>query len=154
VGRQQAFLGAVARQVLSAGTLLNPIRLNQLLDAVSKWLTTDADLDPLKLANQLRDIAAGNVIFKTVPIANLSDSAGVVSDGVKLDKAKLRSFFAAIINGHAGSPAPKRRLVRGQLPSDPRQSGQPALPPTTAASLKHIDAGTSWRAHSIRRGQP
>jgi LCP family protein required for cell wall assembly len=101
IKRQQAFLGAVAHQILSAGTLLNPIRLNQLLDAVSKSLTTDNDgLDLLRLAAQMRDIAAGNVVFKTVPIASLSYSAGGISDAVELDKAKLPGFFSAIVSGH------------------------------------------------------
>ncbi len=101
IKRQQAFLGAVANQILSADTLLNPIRLNRLLDAISTSLTTDDSLDPLQLASQLRDIAAGNVVFKTVPIASLSYSAGGISDAVELDRAKLPAFFASIASGHA-----------------------------------------------------
>jgi LCP family protein required for cell wall assembly len=131
IKRQQAFLGAVARQVLSAGTLLNPIKLNRLLGAVSKWLTTDAGLDPLKLASQLRDIAAGNVIFKTVPIANLRDSAGGISDAVKLDEGKLRSFFAAIVNGHA-SPAPHAHKASSTRPRAQRSAAN--RPARTAAN--------------------
>ncbi len=123
IKRQQAFLGAVAHQILSAGTLLNPIRLNQLLDAVSKSLTTDDDgLDLLKLASQMRDIAAGNVVFKTVPIASLSYSAGGISDAVELDKAKLPSFFSAIVSGH-----PKRG-------STSHKSSSANRPARTAAS--------------------
>jgi LCP family protein required for cell wall assembly len=122
IKRQQAFLGAVARQVLSAGTLLNPIKLNRLLDAVSKSLTTDDGLDPLQLASQLRDIAAGNVVFKTVPIASLSYSAGGISDAVELDKAKLPSFFSSIVSGH-----PTRR-------STSHKSSSANRPARTAAS--------------------
>ncbi len=102
IKRQQAFLGAVAHQILSADTLLNPIKLNQLLDAVSRSLTTDDKLDPLQLASQLRDIAAGNVVFKTVPIANAAGYVPGAGDVVLLDKAKLPGFFASIVGGKSG----------------------------------------------------
>jgi LCP family protein required for cell wall assembly len=117
IKRQQAFLGAVAHQILSADTLLNPIKLNQLLDAVSKSLTTDDKLDPLQLAGQLRDIAAGNVIFKTVPIANAAGYVPGAGDVVLLDKAKLPGFFASIVGGKSGgsSKTSTKTVPRAQV---------------------------------------
>ncbi|HEX4977935.1 MAG TPA: LCP family protein [Nocardioides sp.] len=69
--RQQAFLAAMANKAISAGTLLNPVRLYNFLDAATKSLTTDPELASLnrlrKLASQLQDIGLAEIQFLTVP---------------------------------------------------------------------------------------
>jgi LCP family protein required for cell wall assembly len=69
--RQQAFLAAMANKAISAGTLLNPVRLYSFLDAATKSLTTDPDLASLnqlrQLATQLKDIGLSEIQFLTVP---------------------------------------------------------------------------------------
>ena len=69
--RQQAFLAAMANKAISAGTLLNPVRLYNFLDAATKSLTTDPDLASLGklrgLAGQMKDIGLGKIQFLTVP---------------------------------------------------------------------------------------
>ncbi|MGI8696626.1 MAG: LCP family protein [Mycobacteriales bacterium] len=100
IKRQQAFLGSVARQVLSAGTLLNPIKLARLVRAIGGALTYDGGphgLDPIQLASQLRDIAAGNVHFETVPISNATATAPSGESVVQLDMSALPGFFDKVI---------------------------------------------------------
>jgi LCP family protein required for cell wall assembly len=69
--RQQAFLASMANKAISAGTLANPVRLFNFLDAATESLTTGPGLDGLKelsgLANQLRNIGLDNIQFLTVP---------------------------------------------------------------------------------------
>lgn len=69
--RQQAFLASMANKAISAGTLANPVKLYNFLDAATESLTTDPALANLKdlsgLANQLRGIGLDNVQFLTVP---------------------------------------------------------------------------------------
>lgn len=69
--RQQAFLAAMANKAISAGTLLNPVRLYNFLDAATKSLTTDPELASLnrlrQLATQLKDIGLAEIQFLTVP---------------------------------------------------------------------------------------
>ena len=69
--RQQAFLAAMANKAISAGTLLNPVRLYNFLDAATKSLTTDPELASLnrlrQLASQLKDIGLAEIQFLTVP---------------------------------------------------------------------------------------
>lgn len=69
--RQQAFLAAMANKAISAGTLLNPVRLYSFLDAATKSLTTDPELASLnrlrQLATQLKDIGLAEIQFLTVP---------------------------------------------------------------------------------------
>jgi LCP family protein required for cell wall assembly len=69
--RQQLFLATMANKAISAGTLANPVKLYNFLDAATKSLTTDPGMASLKelggLANQLRNIGLGNIQFMTVP---------------------------------------------------------------------------------------
>ncbi|MGH3509149.1 MAG: LCP family protein [Nocardioidaceae bacterium] len=69
--RQQAFLASMANKVISAGTLLNPIRLYKFLDAATKSLTTDTGLNSVaklaSFAEQVKGIDRKNIQFMTVP---------------------------------------------------------------------------------------
>jgi LCP family protein required for cell wall assembly len=75
ISRQQQFIGAMVRKVLSAGTLANPLKVNGFLDAATDSLQVDEHLtvDDLRdLALRLRTFDTGGVIFSTVPVAETS----------------------------------------------------------------------------------
>jgi LCP family protein required for cell wall assembly len=65
--RQQYFLSAVFKKATSGSTLLNPFRLQKLLDSVKRSLVTDPKLDILQFIQQFSKIAGGNVQFGTPP---------------------------------------------------------------------------------------
>ena len=67
--RQQTFLAAMSNKAVSAGTLINPPRLYNFLDAATKSLTTDFDSlkDLFGLGRQLKGIGLENIKFLTVP---------------------------------------------------------------------------------------
>jgi LCP family protein required for cell wall assembly len=69
--RQQAFLASMANKAVSAGTLVNPVRLYRFLDAATKSLTTDPGLASLNklgaLSRSLKGIGLENIQFLTVP---------------------------------------------------------------------------------------
>jgi anionic cell wall polymer biosynthesis LytR-Cps2A-Psr (LCP) family protein len=69
--RQQAFLASMANKAISAGTLVNPVRLYNFLDAATNSLTTDPGLASLKklggLAKQLKDIGLDKIQFLSIP---------------------------------------------------------------------------------------
>ena len=71
IRRQQDFMASLAKQIISAQTLLNPLRLNDLLDAVTQNLTTDSDLGSTSalfdLAVNLSDLNLSNIRFITAP---------------------------------------------------------------------------------------
>ncbi|MGI8868087.1 MAG: LCP family protein, partial [Mycobacteriales bacterium] len=111
IKRQQAFLGAAANQIISAGTILNPFKAKKFVETVSRSLTVDKSLDLVKLATQLRNIASGNVTFTTMPTQGASSGAG---DGLKIDTDVTRAFFAEVAGARTsgssatGSHAPKK----------------------------------------------
>ena len=109
IRRQQYFLGAMTRQVLSAGTLLNPAKIVRLLDAVTGSLLTDPGTskeDLLSLALQLREVSAKAVKFRTIPITNPYGRYKTASV-VLLDTAALPAFFADLGADRAATPALK-----------------------------------------------
>jgi LCP family protein required for cell wall assembly len=69
--RQQTFIAAMINKVVSAGTLANPIRLYNFLNAATKSLTMDPQFGHLKdlvsLGLSLKNIGLDRVRFITVP---------------------------------------------------------------------------------------
>lgn len=92
--RQQYFIGAVFRKVRSAGVLLNPVRLDHLLNAATRVLTTDPGLDPIKLVDQMRGLTAGALRFTTIPITGEPTIDG--QDVITYDPAAVKSLFSRL----------------------------------------------------------
>ena len=70
IARQQFFVQLVMKQVLSAGTLLNPLKVISLINVGAANVTTDTGLGAgsiEKLALQLRNFTQGSVDFRVVP---------------------------------------------------------------------------------------
>lgn len=95
VRRQQYFLGAVFRKLTSAGLLLNPFKQQDLLRAVEKSITMDSGLDPLKLAEQVQNLQAGNFTLTTIPTLGYDNNTPVGSV-VVVDLKGLPSWFAKL----------------------------------------------------------
>jgi hypothetical protein len=69
--RQQAFLSALMKKMLSSGTLENPVTLYQLADSATKSLTVDSSLDSVSalvsLGAELKAVPLYNLEFVTTP---------------------------------------------------------------------------------------
>jgi LCP family protein required for cell wall assembly len=100
--RQQAYMASLANKVLTAGTLANPHRVRQLIDAAQQSLVLDEGFDVLDFAARMQGLAAGNVAFETVPVLGDGDSE---SDGSVLmaDPEAVRAFVAQAINTPAAT---------------------------------------------------
>jgi LCP family protein required for cell wall assembly len=106
--RQQYFLSAAFRKITSAGVLLNPIKLNNLLNAVSKSLQVDPGLDLLKLAQQMQDLTAGNLVFSQIP----TSSSMVGDQSVQIiDNAGMQARIAQLIGIPVSSAYTKAKVV-------------------------------------------
>jgi len=99
IARQQYFLAASFRKLKSAGTLLNPFKLQDLLGAVSSSLTVDEGLAGtglLDLATTMADLSAGNLTFATIP----NDGGSTLPSGlsvVQIDQSALSGFLATFL---------------------------------------------------------
>lgn len=117
IRRQQAFLGAAVSQLISAHWLLEPWRLEKVATSVTGAMTVDNDYKVTTLATQMRNIAAGNVVFVTMPT---NGPAPQDSDSLAADPYLVRAFFAKVIAGAPLTPRPTRASAR---PSPTKQPG-------------------------------
>ncbi|MFN2477919.1 MAG: LCP family protein [Pseudonocardiaceae bacterium] len=103
--RQQAYMASLAHKVLTAGTLANPSRINQLINATQQSLVLDDGFDVLDFATRMQGLAAGNVIFETVPVLGdgISESDGAV---LNVDPDAVRAFVGQAIDV---PPTPDRK---------------------------------------------
>jgi LCP family protein required for cell wall assembly len=103
IKRQQYFLSAAFHKVTSAGVLLNPFKLNDLLGAVGSSLLTDPSLDLLSLSRQFEVMAAGNITFATIPNngPQVIYPDGVETAIVQVDTTAMPGFVRAL----RGKPA-------------------------------------------------
>ena len=136
--RQQAFLASMANKAISLGTLSNPVRLYNFLDAATKSLTTDpglADLQKLAgIARELKGIGLENIQFLTVPFEWYEPDPNRVVWAPEADKLwrKIRHDepLGPDVTGEVITAADK---PSGETPSAPG-TGDPSKRPTSAAS--------------------
>lgn len=96
--RQQYFLSVEAHKLLSAGTLLNPVKLNNALSAIAGSMQTDPGLNMLSLANELKGLSGGKVRSATIPVLGTPtiDVDGSAVDIVQLNMAAIPAFIASV----------------------------------------------------------
>jgi LCP family protein required for cell wall assembly len=140
IHRQQYFLSAVFRKISSAGVLLNPFKLQNLLKAVSTSLTMDQTLNPLKLAEQMQNLTAGNLSFTTIPWDGFADTS--VGSVVVVHPAEVQQGITALI-GRSDSAAPTKATPKtvpaNTVTVDVRNAaGADGVATTNAASLRQL----------------
>lgn len=102
IRRQQAFMASMAHTVLSAGTLTNPGKLSNLINAVKKTVTIDQGWDVFSFAQQMQSLSSGKIQFETIPVGNpdLRTSDG---DAVEVDPAQVKAFVQQAVGGGGSS---------------------------------------------------
>ncbi|MBB5856129.1 LCP family protein [Amycolatopsis umgeniensis] len=107
VRRQQVFLAGLAKQVLSAGTLANPARLSELIDAVKRSVVLDGSWDLLDFVRQMRGVSGGGIAFDTIPVVNPDyryNPKQPTWTAVQVDPVQVRAFAASLIGAQPTTP--------------------------------------------------
>ena len=99
VKRQQAFLSGAVSKILSVGTLANPSKLSDLVDAVNRSVVFDKGFSVLSFAEQMANLSSGNITFETLPTTGPESSTD--SDALATNPAEIKAFFGAIDSGNA-----------------------------------------------------
>jgi LCP family protein required for cell wall assembly len=98
IARQQNFMRALMKKLLSKGTTRNPLKLTRTLTALTENVVVDQDWDPADmraLALSLRNTGTKDVTFLTAPVSDTKSVEGVGSI-VDLDGAKAKELFTAM----------------------------------------------------------
>jgi LCP family protein required for cell wall assembly len=132
--RQQVFLSSALQQVLNAGTLADPGKLQKITDAAAKSVVVDPGLDILTFAKQLSSISSGQVDFQTIPVEQVGARNERGQSIITVDPAKVKAFVGQLL----GRPAPSNLLSGGPLRLNgdlPVRSQQP----TTVDGVRCVD---------------
>ncbi|WP_233439985.1 LCP family protein [Lentzea atacamensis] len=111
--RQQVFIGALAKKVLSTGTLTDPSKLNGLVAAVQKSVVLSDGWDITTFAEQMQGLVGGNIEFRTIPVGDPTDTYG---DGnvLPVNPAQVRQFLTSLAAdkspSSSSSPTPTTTL--------------------------------------------
>ncbi len=129
--RQQAFIVSLATQLKQAGTLVNPIKLGQIIDVTKQNTAIDSGLNLLDFASDAQQMAGGNVTFYTLPIASFgTDSSG--EDINVVDLAQIHAVVAHLLAG-PGSTSSASSTASGPAPTTPTPTPVPTVVPGTGA---------------------
>ena len=113
----------------SAGVLLNPFKLHNLLNAVGSSLLTDPSLNLIKMGREFADMSGGNITYKTIPN---NGPQTICPDGVEgIDRrSDLRRLHPRL------HPTPARQL------SGRSSAGEPPRPATPSSVTVDVLNGT------------
>ncbi len=94
--RQQVFMSALARKVMSSGTLTNPAKLTNLVNAIQKSVILDPALanDILGFAQQMQGVSGGDVQFYGAPVHLVGPSG---EEEVTINIPEVRQFAADLL---------------------------------------------------------
>ncbi|WP_249933284.1 LCP family protein [Blastococcus sp. CCUG 61487] len=138
--RQQTFIGAMIRKLLSDDVLLDLGKQRRLVEAAAESLTVDESLKLLDLAAQMQSVTADDIQFQTVP--NLGPDREEGRSIVRLaDEDVLHDFFADLSDDTGGDTAPAPEAPATVDPGEVEVavfngSGVPGLAAEAAAGLE------------------
>mgnify|MGYP002711935284 FL=1 len=91
--RQQAYMASLVQSMLSTGTLTNPAKLRELSNAAERSVTLDKGWDIVGLAQQLSDLAGGNVTFTTIPVTSVNGVGDYGESIITVDIPQVHQFM-------------------------------------------------------------
>ena len=139
IRRQQIVLSSILQQVTSAGTLLNPAKLDAFLQAfVQNTFTDNVTIDDLvTLAQSFGTLDPSRVTFFTLPTVPSSSDP----DALDVDEDKAQAVFDALVNDQP-------------LPGEPAATETPSTPVTSAPSTAQSAADSAVTSTPARSTWP
>jgi LCP family protein required for cell wall assembly len=138
--RQQAFISSLAVQLKQAGTLANPVKLQQVIDVTKQNTAIDSGLNLLSFAQDAERMAGGNVTFYTLPVKSFGktpqgEDINVVDvAAIQATVKQLLSPADATGTSSAGSSTPAPTSTTGSSRPTGSASPTPSVPTTVAGT--------------------
>ena len=108
VVRQQVFMAGMARKVLSAGTLTDPGKLSDLIDAIKKSVVLNQNWDIFGFAQQMKGLTGGQLEFRTIPVENVEYKTPDDGVAIKVDPAVVKAFVQGLAGPQPGETPPSQ----------------------------------------------
>lgn len=157
--RQQAFIVSLLTKMKSAGTLLNPVTLNNIVNVATDNVVLAKGVDPISVAKLASNLSGGNLHFYTLPIVKTADiKAGSTTESANIvDVAEIQAIVANLINPPpptATPSAPPSPSGAGYTVNAVNSSGKNGYAGTTLDTLKTFGytAGTATTGAKLAQG--
>ncbi|NLE81178.1 MAG: LCP family protein [Rhodococcus sp.] len=95
--RQQVFMASLVNQALSAETLSNPSKLDELSSAVERSVVLDEGWDIVDFAQKLKDLAGGEVKFQTIPVADINGMTDYGESIVRVEPDEVKKYISGLV---------------------------------------------------------
>ncbi len=142
IHRQQVVLSAILRQVTQAGTLLNPGKLDNFLQAFAKnTFTANVKLEDLvTLAGSMGTLDPAHVTFYTLPTV----PSTTVSGALDVDTAKAAAVFDDLVNdlplpGESTAGAATKVTATPVTPAPNKTKAAPSLKLTVSPAKVNLE---------------
>lgn len=98
--RQQAFIVSLLTQMKSAGTLLNPFTLNNIVDVATNNVVISKGLNPIDLAKVASNLSGKNLHFYTLPVVttNYSPPGSGGESANEVNDTEIRTIVRNLLN--------------------------------------------------------
>jgi len=126
IGRQQAFIAGLTRQLRSSGALTDPARLDQLVGIVTRYVVLDRGWDVPQLVTQVRSLQLDRLTLHTIPTGRPDLETPVDGIAVQIDRMAVREFATALMSDEARTPAAAAQAAA----ATPTPSASPSATPT------------------------
>jgi LCP family protein required for cell wall assembly len=114
--RQRYFLTQAFSKIESAGTLFNPGRLHDLVNAIDQAIYVDKGLDLTDLAAQVSSLDPGNIKGKSIPFEGFDDNSPVGSVEI-INPAKVKRFVDNLFHPDSSSTSVKHHHKKSHKPA-------------------------------------
>ncbi|WP_173131481.1 LCP family protein [Kibdelosporangium persicum] len=116
--RQQVFMKSMATKVLSAGTLTDQSKLDNLLAAIKKSVVLDQKWNIVQFAKQMQGMTGGALDFKTIPTGRPDLKTPEDGDAIEIKPAEVKSFVQGLLGGQQAPPSSGAPSSSGSRPAD------------------------------------
>lgn len=127
VVRQQVFMTGLVRKTLSTGTLTDPAKLNNLIEAITRSVVLSRGWDIMAFAQRMSTLSGGQVEFRTIPVGSLALPTPMDGAAVEVDPQQVRQFIASLSEDEDGEVIPQV-----DASSRPPQPSSSSAPPSSA----------------------
>jgi len=134
VRRQQAFLAGLANRMFSAGTLADPMKVTDLVTALTKAVVLDKGWDLISFAQQINGLTGDRIQFQTIP--TIRPNLATPSDGsaVEVNPAQVKAFVQNLLTPPTDTETPAPPDPQGRKTVQNQQVQK-------IANVQPIDAG-------------
>ncbi len=101
IGRQQAFIAGLTRQLRTTGVLADPDRLAALATIVTRYVVLDRGWDLQQLVTQVRSLPLDRLTLHTIPTGRPDLQTPVDGVAVQIDRLAVREFAMSLFSGKA-----------------------------------------------------